>query len=367
MRLCVPCTPIDDGHNCIVALIDENGQEINRCDIPDSSGDELMYGTYCKSTMTVAIPGIRKGVVYLIEIEENDNKEDLKYKTTIQKEQLGRVTNPLGCSSPPGKDDVIVSGSNGIAFIDTKTETINQNLSEDIQWPGVCHQSQDNRYIIQTQWADSTVWTSPFSRSHTAQGRYGSHIHIWDTTKNSKPVSADLGLEGISPLTVCFLKSESGVDGYVGCCPATTVFYFKLSENGEEVKTTKVIDLPITVRPSTAIHMSMTVASDDRFLFLSSWLSNEIRQYDIARRDSPLLVGRIAQLSYRPSCITSIGDYVFTTSSFLRAWESSTEQAAGPVRKLKINTRQGGVPVSDTNFHFAISEMKCAAPILVSK
>src|SRR5439155_26342081 len=98
------------------------------------------------------------------------------------------------------------------------------------------------------------------------------------------------------PLEVRFLHSPESVHGFVGAALSSTVWHWSRSKGVWKVDRVLSID-PVEIKgaesPIPALITDSVISMDDRYLYFSSWLHGDIRQYDIRDPFRPKLAGQV--------------------------------------------------------------------------
>ncbi|XP_018494690.1 methanethiol oxidase [Galendromus occidentalis] len=150
--------------------------------------------------------------------------------------------------------------------------------------------------MVSSEWGSPRVFENGFDPAHLGEGKYGHQIHFWKWSTGQYLQSIDLGREGFMPLETRFLHDPDKTEGFVGCAISSAIFRFNLGEDGLW-EAQKVISIPNTrvknwmLPEMPAVITDILLSLDDRFLYLSCWLTGEVRQYNIEDTANPKLVG----------------------------------------------------------------------------
>ncbi|XP_077176346.1 methanethiol oxidase-like [Paroedura picta] len=129
------------------------------------------------------------------------------------------------------------------------------------------------------------------------KGCYGRHLNVWDWTTRCLLQSIDLGEDSV-PLEVQFLHNPNAACGMVTCALQGSVYHFYKRQDGSWTAK-KVIQIPSKkvsgwlLPEMPALNAHMVTSLDDKFLYLSSFIHGDVRQYDITDPHCPRLVGQV--------------------------------------------------------------------------
>ena len=109
--------------------------------------------------------------------------------------------------------------------------------------------------------------------------------------------SVDLGDEGLIPLEVRFHHNPDSSHGFVGAALSSNIFHwYKTSDNDyriEKIIDVESIDNKILPVPMPGLITDILVSMDDKYLYFSNWLHEDLRQYDISNPSQPKLTGQV--------------------------------------------------------------------------
>uniref|UniRef100_A0A131YPQ2 Selenium-binding protein 1 n=1 Tax=Rhipicephalus appendiculatus TaxID=34631 RepID=A0A131YPQ2_RHIAP len=152
--------------------------------------------------------------------------------------------------------------------------------------------------MVSSQWGAPSAFKKGFDLKDVEDGKYGTHIDIWEWPALVHQKSLDLGTEGLMPLEVRFLHYPEASEGYVGCALGSTVWRFFKDEDGSW-SVEKVITIPPKkvkgwiLEDMPAVITDILISLDDRYLYIVCWIHGDIRQYDITDTRHPKLVGQV--------------------------------------------------------------------------
>lgn len=127
----------------------------------------------------------------------------------------------------------------------------------------------------------------------------GRRLNFYKWKEQTLFQTIDLGDEGTTPLEVRFLHDPNEIHGYVGCALYSNLYHFWKKENSDEFEVEKVVDVPAkkvdgwALPELTGLIGDIIISLDDKYLYFSSWLMGDVRQYDITNRSKPKLTGQV--------------------------------------------------------------------------
>lgn len=133
----------------------------------------------------------------------------------------------------------------------------------------------------------TSSWAFPQHIKHgpTPPEHVGSAVVVWDYAKGEV-----LHVENLdkAPLEVRWLHGPRGLGGFINCAYAGTVWYWEDANDDGRLEFHRVITLPEGSSPA-----DMRISYDNRFLYVSLFAGNEVRQYDVTDPLAPELVDAI--------------------------------------------------------------------------
>lgn len=131
----------------------------------------------------------------------------------------------------------------------------------------------------------TSSWTHPhnFATNPVTPEHVGDVVVVWDF-KTGRPLQVE-HLDKM-PLEVRWQHGPAARGGFINCAGASTVWYWE-DKNGTLVFT-RVIQLPEGSTPA-----DMRISYDNRFLYVSLFAGNAVRQYDVSKPLEPKLVSTV--------------------------------------------------------------------------
>jgi selenium-binding protein 1 len=152
--------------------------------------------------------------------------------------------------------------------------------------------------LVSSEWAAPNTYEGGFQPADVKADKYGHRLHVWDLKKCSHVQEIDFGAEGLVPLEIRGLHDPAKVGGYVAAALSGTIWHWRPGNHevgsGGAWTAEKVIEIaPIEAKggpsPVPALITDMVISLDDRYLYCSSWLHGDLRQYDISDPAEPKL------------------------------------------------------------------------------
>jgi selenium-binding protein 1 len=252
-----------------------------------------------------------------------------------------------------------------------------QYLAYDFWW----HLGYD--VAITSEWGTPSMVENGANPDLLLAGRYGHAIHIWDLRKRRHLQTLDLGAEQQMVLELRPAHDPTKTYGFVGVVVSTkdlsgSVWAWFRDDKGWQIK--KVIEvpaepadpaiLPPALKPFKAVPPMITdinLSLDDRFLYVSCWVTGEFRQYDVSDPFTPKLTGSVrlggvASHAPHPKAgplnggaqmveLSRDGRRIYLTNSLYAAWDEQfyPEGIRGWMTKIDADPN-GGLKVDPSFF-----------------
>ncbi len=395
------------------------GKLLSRLDMP-RAGDELHHFGWnaCSSCLCphaphahmerryLVVPGMRSSRIHIVDTKPDPRKP--RFAKVIEPEEVFRAT---GYSRPHtshcGPDGIYLNalgspdgnGPGGIFLMDAENFKLKgawekdrgpQRLTYDFWW----HLGHDT--MITSEWGTPNMVEDGVNPELLMAGKYGHAIHVWDLQKRRHQQVLDLGPEQQMVLELRPAHNPTETYGFVGVVTslkdlsASVWLWHREGGNGNGTwKIRKVIEIPAepadpdllppmlkgfgAVPPMiTDINLSL----DDRFLYVSCWISGEFRQYDVSDPFHPVLtatiqLGGIVRRAEHPAYpgtplnggpqmveVSRDGQRVYLTNSLYRTWDEQfyPDGIQGWMAKIDV-PEQGGMRL-DPKFFLQMGSMR---------
>jgi selenium-binding protein 1 len=380
-------------------------QRIGRLDFPHA-GDELHHFGWnaCSAALCpgmphphlerryLLVPGLRSSRLYIVDTKPDPRQPRLV--KTIQPEELQAKS---GYSRPHtvhcGPDAIYVDalgapngdGPGGIFLLDHTTFEVKgpwevehgpQYLAYDFWW----HLGHDT--MITSEWGTPNMVENGVNPELLLGAKYGHQLHVWDLRKRRHLQALDLGAEHQMVLELRPAHDPNKAYGFAGVVTSLkdlSASVWLWYREGGAWAVRKVIEVP--AEPADAALLppllqgfgavppmitDINLSLDDRFLYVSCWVTGEFRQYDVSDPFQPRLTGsvhlggivrkaahpRSGALNGGPQVVevSRDGRRVYVTNSLYRAWDDQLypEGIRGWAVKLDV-APEGGIRL-DPNF-----------------
>ncbi len=342
-----------------LAVIDaEKGRVIGETPMPNV-GDELHHFGWnrCSSACHgpdrshLIVPGFRSSRIHVVNVADDPRRP--RIEKVIERDELVRatgLTRPHTVHCMPG-DNIVISmlgdadgnGACGFAVLDARTFEVKgrwdvgnngARLNYDFWY-------QPRRNVLaSSEFGEPNAYEPGFDLDDVVAGRYGSRLHFWNLAERRLEQTLELGESGMLPFEVRWLHDPDADEGFVGAALSSTMWHFH-RDNGaysaEPVITTEAVEVEGFPFPAPALITDLVVSMDDRFLYFTSWLHGEVRQYDISVPAAPRLTGQLQlggvlgkpgdgsrELSGGPQMIqlSMDGRRLYVTNSLYSTWDN---------------------------------------------
>jgi methanethiol oxidase len=298
-----------------LAVIDaENGRVIHETPMPNV-GDELHHFGWnrCSSACHgpdrshLIVPGFRSSRIHVLNVAHDPRRP--RIEKVIEPHAIAEktgYTRPHTVHCMPG-DNIVISmlgdvggnGAGGFAVIDAQTFEIKGRWDNGGERPPLgydfWYQPRKNA-LVSSEFGEPNAYESGFDPADVEAGRYGRRLHFWDLAERRLTQTIDLGDQGLVPLEVRWLHDPEADQGFVGATLSSVIWRFHRSNgaySAEPVITTEAVEVEGFPFPAPALITDLLVSMDDRFLYFTSWLHGELRQYDVSDPAHPRLTGQL--------------------------------------------------------------------------
>jgi selenium-binding protein 1 len=341
------------------------------------------------------IPGIRSSRIYVIDtmphptqskIHKIIEPEEVFHKTgysrphTVHCGPEGIYVSTLGGKGVDGTD-----GPPGIFIMDCETFDVvgrweidrgPQDKHYDFWW------NLPRDYMVSSEWALPPQFENGIVPQDLLANKYGHHLHFWDLRARRHVQTIDLGANHQMALEVRPAHDPTREYGFLGVVVDTTNLEGSIwtwwRENGKfHVKKTAVIppepaakdQLPPLLQGFGAVPPLVTdidLSLDDRFLYVACWGTGELRQYNVADPQNPILsgsvhVGGIVRKTQHPNGqpfgggpqmieVSRDGTRVYWTNSLYSSWDNQFYPEGIPGAMVMANAGASGGLTLDKKF-----------------
>ncbi|CAH0584162.1 unnamed protein product [Chrysodeixis includens] len=285
-----------------------------------SVGDELHHSGWnvCSSCYDdpslkrnlLILPALKSAKVFIVDVGTDPRKP------TMHKVIDGSEMRSFNCSFPHtthclATGEIMIStmgdkdenGKGDFVLIDSKTLKMKGSWTKGNKFAKFGYDFWYQPYhdvMFATEWGRPKNFKTGFHAEDVPnKDLYGSSLNIYKWSTHELQQVIDLGPEGIAPLEVRFLHDPKSAEGFVGCAVNANVYRFYKTANGDW-EAQKVIDVPAKKVLKDGVESEINglmgdivLSLDDKYLYTSTWLHGEVRQYDITDREHPKLTGKV--------------------------------------------------------------------------
>jgi methanethiol oxidase len=298
-----------------LAVIDaEDGRVVHETPMPNV-GDELHHFGWnrCSSACHgpdrshLIVPGFRSSRIHVVNVAEDPRRPRMERVIEAQEiaEKTG-YTRPHTVHCMPG-DNIVISmlgdrdggGVGGFVVLDAQSFELKGRWENGGGRPSLnydfWYQPRKN-VLVSSEFGEPNAYEGGFDPADVEAGRYGRRLHFWDLAERRLEQTLDLGEQGLLPFEVRWLHDPDAEQGFVGAALSSVIWRFHRSNgsfSAEPVITTEPVEVEGFPFPAPALITDLLVSMDDRFLYFSSWLHGELRQYDVSDPAHPRLTGQL--------------------------------------------------------------------------
>jgi methanethiol oxidase len=298
-----------------LAVIDaEDGGVVHETPMPNV-GDELHHFGWnrCSSACHgpdrshLIVPGFRSSRIHVVNVADDPRRP--RIERVIEPAEIAAktgYTRPHTVHCMPG-DNIVISmlgdvegkGAGGFAVLDAQTFEVKGRWEDGGERPSMnydfWYQPRKN-VLVSSEFGEPNAYEGGFDPADVEAGRYGRRLHFWDLAERRLEQTVDLGEQGLVPLEVRWLHDPEAEQGFVGATLSSVIWRFHRSNGSytaEPVITTDAVEVEGFPFPAPALITDLLISMDDRFLYFSSWLHGELRQYDVSDPAHPRLTGQL--------------------------------------------------------------------------
>jgi selenium-binding protein 1 len=345
------------------------------------------------------VPGLRSSRTYVL-----DTKDDPRNPKVVREITAEELAGKAGYSRPHtlhcGPGAIFMSalggangndGPGGVALLDHDTFDVigaweadrgDQFYAYDVWW----HLNHDT--VVTSEWATPSMIENGLNPEDLLGRKFGHHLNFWSMSERKLVQRVDLGDQHQMVLEVRPAHDPNKTWGFVG----VTISVEDLSgsvwlwhRDGDQWAARKVItipaepanpdDLPPALKPFGAVPpliSDIDLSVDDRWLYVASWGTGELKQYDVSDPFNPRetgsvrlggIVGRKAHparpdqpLAGGPQMveISRDGRRVYVTNSLYAVWDDIfyPDGVGAWVAKLDADQNGGGIAADPRFFPY---------------
>jgi|GEM_PF-32204 len=334
-------------------------QIIHRTDLP-GIGDEIHhYGTNIRQTRLL-VPGLFSGRMHSLNIEDDPRHPFVESFHDNLTPDSGYTVPHTVIGMPDGGYVVTMIGSNtattapgGMVRLDADANFVAPFGPPADRDPELTPPRY--MYDVGFNMLRGTMVTTSFglpadvAPGITVDG-LGTDIYVWDMATQQVTQVEDIG-PGTGALEVRWLHEPGSTIGYTNAPGTSEIWMWE----DEDLDGTYAFSLAIAL-PEGSIPTDILLSEDDKFLYISNWVGNNVMQYDITDPFNPLYVDQVTIPSSQMMRLSPDNRRLYVTNSLLSTWDD-TEFPAGVTRNtdygiylVNIDHEDGGMEVDDEFF-----------------
>lgn len=314
-------------------------QITHRTDLPGIGDEVHHYGTNVFKTK-VLVPGLFSGRTHLINIEDNPREPfvesyhdnlipDSNYTvphTVIGMPDGGYVMSMIGANTPS-------TGPGGLVKLDADGEFVAPFGPPAIRTPEDAPPSY--MYDVGFNRIRNKMITTTFGRVADVAGGItieglGNEVAVWDIDTQTVTQTVDLG-PGTGALEVRWLSEMGSTIGFTNTPGTSEIWRWEDEDLDGHYDFQPAISLP-----PFSIPVDILLSSDDKYLYVSNWVGNNVMQYDVSDPFNPVFVSQVTIPNSQMMRISPDNKRIYVSNSLLSTWDD-TEFPAGVTR----NTNYG--------------------------
>jgi selenium-binding protein 1 len=333
---------------------------INRVDMMHI-GDELHHFGYNYDRTLLMVPGLFSGRIYIVDVSKDPQhpsiiavNEDLVSKsgytvphTVIGLENGNNLVTMIGANSEttaPG-GIVEINGETG-EFVSTFGPLANRDY--DAAPPKYMYDAgikpEINRMITTSFGLPKNI-----GAGITIDG-LGTDVYVWDWEKKEVIQTENIG-KGTGALEVRWLADHDSTIGYTNAPGSNEIWAWEDLDGDGRFNFKAVIKLP-----EASIPTDMLLSPDDKYIYVSNWMGNNVRQYNIENPLKPVLTGEVEIPYAQMLRLSPDKKRLYVTNSLLSTWDD-TEMPTGVTRNkeygiflIDVDHENGGMKLNPDFF-----------------
>lgn len=328
-------------------------------------GDELHHFGYNHDKSYLMVPGLFSGRIYIVDV--SDPRRPFVKTVNEDLTKMSGYTTPhtiIGLKN--GNNLVTMIGAASDSSAPGGLVEVNGATGEFVQAFGP-PAGRDPEKIPPTYMYDAgikpelnrMVTTSFGLPKKVAPGitidGLGTDIYMWDWKERKVIQKENIGA-GTGALEVRWRAEEGSTIGYTNAPGSNEIWAWHDLDGDGKYTFTAVIKLP-----DGSIPTDMLLTDDDKYIYVSNWMGNNVRQYNIEDPLKPVLVSEVEIPYAQMLRISTDRKRLYVTNSLLSTWDD-TELPEGVARNEKygiflidVDHEKGGMTL---NKDFYVDMMK---------
>jgi methanethiol oxidase len=327
------------------------GKIVNRIDMPNV-GDELHHYGYSHDQKRLLVPGLFSNRIHVFEINGNGKRMDLSAVNDKLAAKSGYVVPHGVMSMSHGRPMVTMIGAatgstqpGGIVEINDRTGAFEAQFGPGpVRSPGDLGPKYmyDFESLPEANRGISTTFGPPALCSGGIDPScLGNEVAVWDVRRKKVIQTADLGAHS-GALMVHFIMRHGVRRAFINT-PGTNAVWLADDDDRDGV-----YDFQQVLGPDDGLVLppDMILSHDDRYLYVSNWFGNTVKQFDIRNPFNPVLKGTVSVPHPNMLRLSRDDRRLYVTNSLITSWDNDPD--FGPARNndygiwlFDVNKRSG--------------------------
>jgi selenium-binding protein 1 len=334
------------------------GKIVHRVDMPDI-GDEIHHYGFNVFQTHLLVPGLFSGRLHLLDIETDPARpalltthakliEDSGYAvphTVIGMPDGGYLISMIGNALDP-------AGPGGLVLLDEDAQVVGPfgPAAERAAGGAPPHYMYDVGINLLRNRMITTTFGLPKDVGAMANpAGLGNEVYVWDYKERRVLQTVDLGPQ-TGALEVRWLEEPGSTIGFTNA-PGTSQIW-----RWHDVDLDGVYEFEVAIElPEGSVPTDMLISSDDRFMYVSNWVGNNVMQFDITDPFDPKLVAQVEVPWSQMMRLSPDNRRLYVTNSLLSTWDDT--DFAGTTRNqgygiflIDVDHENGGMTMN-ADFH----------------
>jgi selenium-binding protein 1 len=342
------------------------GRIIHRVDMPNI-GDELHHFGYNHDKSYLMVPGLFSGRLHIVDVSVPE-RPVLKSVYEDLTEKSGYTTPHTIIGLENGNNLITMIGANSESTAPGGAVEVRGNTGEFVRAFGP-PADRDPEKVPPKYMYDAgikpelnrMVTTSFGLPKNIAPGitieGLGTDVYIWDW-KGRKVIQTENIGAGTGALEVRWRAERGSTIGYTNA-PGSNEIWAWSDLDGDGTYTFQAV----IALPDGSIPTDMLLTDDDKYLYVSNWVGNNVRQYNIEDPLKPVLVSQVEIPYAQMLRISPDRKRLYVTNSLLSSWDD-TEFPEGITRNEKygiflvdVDHENGGMTLNK-DFHVDMMKVR---------
>lgn len=328
-------------------------------------GDELHHFGYNHDKTYLMVPGLFSGKLYIVDVSDPERPFVKSVNETLI-EKSGYTTPHTIMGMENGNNLVTMIGANSESTAPGGIVEVNGKSGEFVRSFGP-EASRDPDKIPPKYMYDAGVKPELNLMVTTSFGlprnvgpgitidELGTDIYLWDWKERKVIHTENIGM-GTGALEVRWRADEGSTVGYTNAPGSNEIWAWSDLDHDGKYSFKAVIKLP-----DGSVPTDMLLTDDDKYLYVSNWMGNNVRQYDITDPLNPMLISEVEIPNSQMLRLSPDRKRLYVTNSLLSTWDD-TEFPKGVTRNkeygiflIDVDHKNGGM---NLNKDFHVNMMK---------